>query len=103
MGNDTYWADRRTPWENAVSFGGATIEPMYYTFRDETLSVGIFLDTAGHDTYDVILPDDEEAISKFIPLKFGDSSEWWHEDGPMVWGYGLDVDWFEGFLEVAEE
>ncbi len=91
MGDDTYIADRRTPRNDANSFGGVTFYEPFHTFRDETPSVGIFLDTGGTDSYSNLLPDD---ASSLIPLQFGDSSEWWHDDLAMFKGYGRDEGWY---------
>ncbi len=99
MGNDIYIADRRTPRKNAHSFGGVTNYGRFNTFRDETPSVGIFLDTAGYDTYDYILPDDSETAANLIPLQFANDTEWFHDNRKMFMGYGWDVGWYEGMGE----
>jgi hypothetical protein len=66
-------------------------------------SIGVFLDTGGLDTYDVLLPEDEEAVASLIPIEFADNHEWRHRIEPPNYGYGLDIDWYGGLSVVETE
>ncbi len=52
-------------------------------------TVGIFLDTEGVDEYAV-----DTSVKGTTPLLAKDNHEWYHNQGPIFWGYGLDLDWF---------
>ncbi len=61
------------------SMGAATPPPGWGGFRDTMPTIGVFLDTAGNDTY----PQDD---------KPGNNRCWWYNEGPVAWGYGLDTE-----------
>ncbi len=103
MGDDIYYGRRIPPRSEAYSFGDCRTYGPFNTFRDTMASVGVFLDTGGLDVYEEIMPEDEETADGLVRLRFGDDKEWWHREGPYQWGYGLDIDWFEGFVVVEEE
>ena len=103
MGDDNYTAERIPPRGNAHSFGGATTYSPFNTFRDTMASVGVYLDTGGFDTYSLILPEDEETVANLTPIEFADNHEWRHRVEHPNYGYGLDIDWYGGFVVVEEE
>ena len=108
MGNDTYTCDRNHPYQYDLSYGDATEYPLYFTFRDSVPSVGIFLDTAGVDSYEEIeyvWPEPEEGQEQpdpVPPLLFGNNIDWKHATNTRFRSFGLDTDWFTGFVEEEE-
>ena len=70
-------------------FGTAVERPPMGNRRDEIASIGLFLDTEGHDIYNI----DPDTIENLLPL-CSDESEWSHNDGPVFWSFGLDTDWY---------
>jgi len=88
-GNDIYHTILSPPYEKSPPMGTATTYERFRTFRDYMKSYGIFLDTSGTDIYEI---DPNEYEGK-KPLSV-DNSEWLHNEGPLFWGYGLDVEWY---------
>ncbi len=105
MGNDSYTNDRNKAYYLDRSYGDATFYPPFNSFRDTVNTIGIFLDTGGDDIYTEVfweIPESEEGVDPTEPplnLEFGNDIEWRHRDGSVLWGYGLDIDWFNGFIE----
>lgn len=99
MGDDSYTADRNPPSPNAYSFGMITPYTPFNTFRDTMACVGIFLDTAGTDTYAERPPLDGEGAADLIPVPFAQNLEWRQRSDPYFWGFGLDIEWFVGMAE----
>ena len=92
-GNDIYKTQFKERFGSTPILGAATTEAMpYKTFRDFMPSVGVFLDTEGVDTYDAAGYVD--SVDKTRKLQASDNSGWWHNIGPVLWGYGLDTDWY---------
>jgi len=90
FGDDVYMTAQQ-PWagENDKSFGGSFVYEPSGNKRDEIITVGIFLDSDGHDVYNIDPFDDIKR-----ELKCADNKQWHHNNKPVFWGYGLDIDWF---------
>jgi len=80
-GDDTYYASNRH------SFGSGYPRGADGSFRDTMSNIGVFLDTHGLDTY---VFEDPEASNPLC----AESMEWQHQTGPVIWGYGIDMDWY---------
>lgn len=80
-GDDLYYAST-----NSQSFGAGYPRGDDGTFRDTMANIGVFLDTQGLDEYVFAEPG--------VGPSCEDSMEWQHQDGPVIWGYGLDMDWY---------
>ena len=81
-GADTYFAS------NKQSFGAAYPRNPDGSFRDEMFNIGVFVDTRGLDTYTFENPEGSNPLC-------ADSEEWRHQTGPTIWGYGIDMEWYE--------
>jgi hypothetical protein len=91
MGNDVYTCDRGAPYNADRSYGDATYYEPFRTFRDEVVTVGIFLDTGGVDSYVEIMPTDPETAAETPPLEFGENREWHQRDDARFRSFGMDV------------
>jgi len=92
-GDDVYKTQFKERFGTTPILGAATTEGMpYKTFRDTMMSVGVFLDTGGADTYDATGYVD--AVDKTRKLQAANDTDWWHNMGPVLWGYGFDLDWY---------
>ena len=91
-GDDAYLCDRRSSYAKDRSYGASATYDRFRTVRDDVPTVGAFLDTGGEDSYTEVpaLPLDDEAL----PLEFGNSRSWRHNNGRRFRGVGTDVDWF---------
>jgi len=93
-GNDKYTVQFKEKFGTTPVLGAATTESMQYrTFRDAMPSVGLFLDTGGTDIYDGSKYVD--AYDKTRPFQPLDNRDWWNNIGPVLWGYGLDIEWYQ--------
>jgi len=102
MGDDRYVADRNPPRGTAYSFGDSTRYSRFSTFRDSMASIGVYLDTGGLDTYEENNPPDPEVAANLTRIPFADNTEWMQREEHPKYGYGLDIDWFSGFIEIVE-
>ena len=73
----------------SMTFGASSIYEPHENMRDEIMTVGIFLDSDGHDLYNIDPYADDENKPECA-----DNKEWHHNSGPVFWGYGLDTDWY---------
>jgi len=111
-GDDIYDCNRDSSYVRDRSYGDSSEYELFNTFRDEMLTVGIFLDTGGYDTYLEFLPDPPEAAEGARPelvegepdpypsCEFGQNRNWQHRSGARFWSYGIDVEWD---YDVVEE
>jgi len=81
-GDDTYYVST-----NSQSFGAAYPRNTDGSFRDTMNNIGVFLDTEGLDKYIFAEPG--------VGPSCADSKEWQHQTGPVIWGYGIDMEWYE--------
>jgi len=90
-GDDSYeMANSPYATQSDQSYGACTDRGPMGNFRDEMCTVGVFLDTEGHDA----LTFHDYGGTCGCPL-FEENKQWRHNAGPYLWGYGLDMDWYE--------
>jgi len=103
MGDDNYIADRNPPRGTAYSFGDSTRYSPFHTFRDKMASIGVFLDTGGSDVYSENDPPDPETAANLNRIPFENNFEWMQRIEHPNYGYGLDTNYFSGFIPIEEE
>jgi len=88
-GDDYYKIQTGQGFTKTPVIGAATTQSgLERTFRAVMKSIGVFVDTGGNDTY-----DDEMYMDTYVTdrkLQAGNDKEWWHNEGPVLWGYGID-------------
>lgn len=88
-GNDQYDTSLESPYVSDPPYGASCIYDPSGDFRDEMNTVGVFLDTNGIDAYNVD-PEDYGGVKP----ECAENMQWRHNEGPVFWGYGLDIDWY---------
>jgi len=78
--------DKPNGWNDTGAFGTCTRYPPFQSFRDDLPSWGIFLDTAGRDTY-----ANERPAKGWTPTPAADGATWKPQPGPHVFGLGYDL------------
>jgi hypothetical protein len=81
--------------DSPVIFGSCCKDPGDKPVNEPIPNIGIFLDTAGKDTYST--PKDE------IQPQAKNGSHWQHNTGPYFWSYGLDLEWFLPAVKETKE
>lgn len=92
-GDDTYETINKFDNKSQYSmiFGSASKDPPDKDPTEPIPNIGIFLDTGGIDTYTTAKED--------MPHKAMENNSWRHNEGPIYWSFGLDIDWFLPALE----
>ncbi|MDQ7779362.1 MAG: hypothetical protein RDV41_06590 [Planctomycetota bacterium] len=91
-GDDKYTCDRKPPYHEDRSYGGAVVYPAAKALRDEVPTIGVFLDTGGADVYEEQMPESES--ERGPKGECGEGKRWRHNAGPTSWSFGLDADVF---------
>jgi hypothetical protein len=90
-GDDYYKVQTCEVMKQTPVIGAATTESgLERTFRETMPSVGVFIDSGGNDTYDGTMYVDQYVKDR--KLLASSNSEWWHNEGPVLWGYGIDLE-----------
>lgn len=67
-------------WAETPPMGSATVYPLFRSFRDEIMSIGVFLDTGGDDQYP----------AGFERIGWSDDAAWQRNRGPLSWSWAWD-------------
>jgi hypothetical protein len=86
-GNDEYTFDFEDPkdgsgWTDTPPMGTSTLYPLFHTFRDEIMTLGVFIDGKGNDTYN--------ARFNRVDLLQKNASVWKSIRSPISKGIGID-------------
>jgi len=88
-GDDVYQSNLDGRFIGNPPYGFAAKYGNNGNMRDEIMTVSIFLDSDGHDIYNM------DPVDYGVDLPFSeDNFEWFYSAETVFWGMGLDMDWF---------
>ncbi len=90
-GNDVYTSDQTESYPADPPMGSSAIYEKFGNFRDEMKTIGVFIDTAGTDTYSNTPRKDKKGAN----IQAGENKFWQHNTGSRFYSMGIDLNLYK--------